>query len=180
MRVVETQLGDALVLEPKSFGDTRGFFLESYSEGVMADLGIHQRFVQDNHSFSTHNVLRGLHYQACHPQGKLIRVVTGEILDVAVDLRRSSPTFGQWCKVRLSAQNKQIFWMPPGLAHGFRVLSETANVLYKATDFYHPECERTVLWNDPDLNIDWELKEPPLISPKDEAGKAFRDVETFE
>jgi dTDP-4-dehydrorhamnose 3,5-epimerase len=180
MRVIETQLGDALVLEPKSFGDARGFFLESYSERVMADLGIRQRFVQDNHSFSTHNVLRGLHYQVCHPQGKLIRVVTGEILDVAVDLRRSSPTFGQWCKVRLSAENKQIFWMPPGLAHGFRVLSETSNVLYKATDFYHPECERTVLWNDPDLNIDWELKEPPLISPKDEAGKAFRDAETFE
>ena len=180
MRVVETQLSDAMVLAPKSFGDARGFFLESYSERVMSDLGIRQRFVQDNHSFSTYNVLRGLHYQVCHPQGKLIRVVTGEILDVAVDLRRHSPTFGQSCKVRLSAENKLIFWMPPGMAHGFRVLSETANVLYKATDFYHPECERTILWNDPDLNIDWELKEQPRISPKDGAGMAWHDAETFE
>jgi dTDP-4-dehydrorhamnose 3,5-epimerase len=172
-------LSGALVLAPKTYADARGFFLESYNENVMADLGIRQRFVQDNHSFSTHNVLRGLHYQVCHPQGKLIRVITGEILDVAVDLRRSSPTFGGWCKVRLSAENKHIFWMPPGLAHGFRVLSESANVLYKATDFYHPECERTVLWKDADLNIDWELNEQPIISLKDAEGNPFRDAETF-
>ena len=166
VQIIDAGLDGAKVLKPEVHGDDRGFFLESYSEGVMADLGIRQRFVQDNHSFSTHNVLRGLHYQVCHPQGKLIRVVTGEILDVAVDLRRRSPTFGQWCKVRLSAENKQIFWMPPGLAHGFRVLSETANVLYKATDFYHPECERTVLWNDPDLKISWGISNP-FVSEKD-------------
>ena len=175
-----TPLAGVLLLEPKVFGDERGFFLESYNEKVMADLGIRERFVQDNQSFSTRNVLRGLHYQLCHPQGKLVRVVTGEIFDVAVDLRRSSPTFGQWHGATLSGENKLMFWIPPGLAHGFRVTSEGAHVLYKSTDFYHPECERTLAWNDPDVNVDWRLEGAPIISAKDALGLAFREAETFE
>jgi len=180
MKASLTPLAGLLLLEPKIFGDARGFFLESYNEKVMADLGICERFVQDNQSFSTRNVLRGLHYQVCHPQGKLVRVVSGEIFDVAVDLRRSSPSFGKWHGAVLSGQNKVMFWIPPGFAHGFRVVSECADVLYKATDFYSPECERTLAWNDPELRVDWHLDGEPVISAKDALGLPFGQVETFE
>ncbi|MFZ0735395.1 MAG: dTDP-4-dehydrorhamnose 3,5-epimerase [Candidatus Sulfotelmatobacter sp.] len=176
---IATSLPDVFVLEPRVFGDERGFFLESYSERVFAGLGIVDRFVQDNHSFSTRNVLRGLHYQIQHVQGKLVRVAEGEVLDVAVDLRRSSATFGKWEAVRLSGQNKRMLWIPPGFAHGFRVISETAHVLYKATDYYAPEYERTVAWNDPDLRISWELDGEPIVSTKDQRGVPLRDAETF-
>ena len=141
--------------------------------------GIRERFVQDNHSYSVRNVVRGWHYQVRYPQGKLVRVVEGEILDVAVDLRLSSTTFGNWHAVTLSGQNKRMLWVLPGFAPGFRVLSEGAHVLYKATDFYHPECERTVLWNDPDLNIDWRLCDPAIVSRKDSLGSAFGAAERF-
>jgi dTDP-4-dehydrorhamnose 3,5-epimerase len=176
---ISTALPDVVVLEPRVFGDERGFFLESYNEKVFAEVGINQRFVQDNHSFSTRNVLRGLHYQVKHTQGKLVRVADGEILDVAVDLRRSSPTFGRWEAVRLSGSNKRMMWIPAGFAHGFRVRSETAHVLYKATDYYAPEFERTLAWNDPDLKIDWELDGDPIVSPKDQRAVNLRDAETF-
>ena len=174
-----TSLPGLLLLEPRVFGDERGFFLESYNERALADLGIHERFVQDNHSCSQRNVLRGLHYQIKHPQGKLVRVVEGEILDVAVDLRRGSPTFGKWEAVRLSGDNRRILWIPAGFAHGFCVTSDQAHVLYKATDYYAPEHERTLAWNDPDLKIDWELEGEPIVSPKDQRGVALRDAETF-
>jgi dTDP-4-dehydrorhamnose 3,5-epimerase len=180
MKATPTPLPGVLLLEPRVFADARGFFLESYNEEVMADLGIRERFVQDNQSFSTRNVVRGLHYQICHPQGKLVRVVTGEILDLAVDLRRSSPSLGMWHGAILSAQNNLMLWIPSGFAHGFRVVSEDAHVLYKATDFYHPECERTLAWNDPDVNIDWRLEGNPIISAKDALGLPFRELETFE
>jgi len=169
-----------VVLEPRVFGDERGFFLESYNEKAFAELGIGERFVQDNHSSSRRNVLRGLHYQIQQPQGKLVRVVEGEVLDVAVDLRRSSPTFGGWEAVRLSGENKRMLWIPPGFAHGFRVISEQEQVLYKATDYYAPQHERTVAWNDPRLKIDWELDGEPVVSAKDQRGVALRDAETFE
>jgi dTDP-4-dehydrorhamnose 3,5-epimerase len=169
-----------LILEPRVFGDERGFFLESYNERALAELGIQERFVQDNHSCSRRNVLRGLHYQIRHAQGKLVRVVEGEILDVVVDLRRSSPTFRAWQGVRLSGENKRMLWIPAGFAHGFLVTSDKAHVLYKATDYYAPRHERTLAWNDPDLNIDWELDGGPIVSPKDQRGVALRDAETFE
>ncbi|SPF40198.1 dTDP-4-deoxyrhamnose-3,5-epimerase [Candidatus Sulfotelmatobacter kueseliae] len=175
-----TSLPGLLLLEPRVFGDGRGFFLESYNQRALADLGIQDRFVQDNHSCSQRNVLRGLHYQIKHPQGKLVRVVEGEILDVAVDLRRGSPTFGQWEAVRLSGDNRRILWIPAGFAHGFCVTSDKAHVLYKATDYYAPQYERTLAWNDPDLKIDWELGGEPIVSPKDQRGVALRDTETFE
>ena len=180
MKVTLTALPGVLVLEPKVFSDARGFFLESYNEKAMADVGIVDHFVQDNHSHSARNVLRGLHYQIRCPQSKLIRVVIGEILDVAVDLRRNSPTFGRWTGVNLSGENQQMLWIPSGLAHGFRVLSESAHVLYKATDFYHPEFERTIAWNDPDLDIDWRLDGTPTVSAKDGLGVRLRDAEIFE
>jgi dTDP-4-dehydrorhamnose 3,5-epimerase len=180
MKAIPTSLSGVLLLEPKVFGDARGFFLESYNERIMADLGIRERFVQDNQSFSTRNVLRGLHYQICHPQGKLVRVVAGEIFDVAVDLRRSSSSFGKWHGETLSGENKLMLWIPPGFAHGFRVVSEAAQVLYKATDFYHPESERTLAWNDPAVNVDWKLKGDPVISAKDAIGVPLRAAETFE
>jgi dTDP-4-dehydrorhamnose 3,5-epimerase len=180
MKATATPLPGVLILEPKVLGDARGFFLESYNEEVMAELGIRERFVQDNQSFSAQNVVRGLHYQVCHPQGKLVRVVAGEIFDVAVDLRRSSTSFGKWHGATLSEDNKLMLWIPPGFAHGFRVVSEGAHVLYKATDFYHPECGRTLAWNDPELNIDWQLKGEPIISAKDALGLPFRGTETFE
>ncbi len=179
IKKISTSLPDIFVLEPRVFGDERGFFLESYNEKVFAEVGIRDRFVQDNHSFSTRNVLRGLHYQIRQAQGKLVRVVDGEILDVAVDLRRSSPTFGRWEAVRLSGKNKRMMWIPAGFAHGFRVTSETAHVLYKATDYYAPEYERTVAWNDPDLKIDWGLDVDPVVSAKDQRGIALRKAETF-
>lgn len=180
IKKIPTTLDGMFVLEPRVFGDERGFFLESYNEQVMAEAGIPDRFVQDNHSCSFCNVLRGLHYQLKHPQGKLVRVVAGEILDVGVDLRRSSATFGRWESVRLSGENKRILWLPAGFAHGFRVLSEKAHVLYKATDFYSPQDERTLAWNDPDLKIDWELSSDPIVSAKDQRGVALCDAETFD
>jgi dTDP-4-dehydrorhamnose 3,5-epimerase len=180
MKKKETGLVGVLLLEPRMFGDDRGFFLESYNQRAFAELGIREQFVQDNHSYSARNVIRGLHYQIRQAQGKLVRVVSGEILDVALDLRRSSATFGKWESFRLSGENKWILWIPPGLAHGFRVVSETAHVLYKATDFYAPEQERTIVWNDPQLNIDWQLDGEPVISVKDRRGLPFRQAETFE
>jgi dTDP-4-dehydrorhamnose 3,5-epimerase len=180
MKKVETSLAGVLLLEPQVFGDDRGFFLESYNERVFAELGIHERFVQDNHSYSSRNVLRGLHYQIQQPQGKLVRAITGEILDVVVDLRQGSPTLGKWERVRLSGENKCMLWMPVGFAHGFRVVSETAHVTYKTTDFYAPEHERTVPWNDPDLAIDWQLDGEPTVSGKDQRGTRFRDCQKFQ
>jgi dTDP-4-dehydrorhamnose 3,5-epimerase len=180
LKKTATSLPGLFLLEPRVFGDERGFFLESYNEQVMAGIGIRERFVQDNHSCSHRNVLRGLHYQIKQVQGKLVRVVDGEILDVAVDLRRSSPTFGAWTSVRLSGENKKMLWIPPGFAHGFRVISEKAHVLYKATDYYAPEHERTLAWNDPDLKIDWQLDGDPMVSAKDQRGMRLRDCETFE
>lgn len=177
---ISTSLPGVFILEPRVFGDERGFFLESYNERVFAELGIEDRFLQDNHSNSRKNVLRGLHYQVKQIQGKLVRVAVGEILDVAVDLRRSSPTFGGWEAVRLSGENKRMLWIPKGFAHGFRVISEQTHVLYKATDYYAPEHERTLAWNDPDLRIKWELDGEPIVSAKDQRGVALRDAETFE
>ena len=154
MKTNTTSLSGLLLLEPRVFGDDRGFFLESYNQRTFAELGIAEQFVQDNHSYSEKNVVRGLHYQIRQPQGKLVRAITGEILDVALDLRRSSPTFGKWESFKLSGENKHILWIPRGFAHGFRVVSESAHVLYKTTDFYAPEHERTVAWNDPALQIE--------------------------
>lgn len=177
---ISTSLPGVFILEPRVFGDERGFFLESFNERAMRELGIEGHFVQDNHSCSSRNVLRGLHYQIRHPQGKLVRVVIGEILDVAVDLRRSSSSFGSWDSVRLSGENKRMLWIPSGFAHGFHVLSEKAHVLYKTTDYYAPEHERTLAWNDADLKINWELESDPVISAKDQRGSTFRNVEAFE
>ncbi|HST10472.1 MAG TPA: dTDP-4-dehydrorhamnose 3,5-epimerase [Terriglobales bacterium] len=179
MKTISTPLDGVLVLEPKVFGDSRGFFLESYNQRALAEAGISQHFVQDNHSYSTRNVVRGLHYQVRHVQGKLVRVIVGEVLDVVVDLRKSSRTYGQWSSVPLSETNKHILWIPPGFAHGFRIVSEGAHVLYKATDYYSPEAERTLTWNDPELKIDWQLAGDPTISEKDQRGTLFRDAEKF-
>lgn len=180
LKKIETSLSGAFILEPLVFGDERGFFFESYNRQTMAELGITQTFVQDNHSLSSRNVLRGLHYQVKQPQGKLVRVAEGEILDVAVDLRRSSASFGRWEAVRLSGENHRMLWIPVGFAHGFRVLSEKAHVLYKATDFYAPQHERTLAWNDPRLNINWELDGAPIVSAKDQQGAGFADAEAFD
>jgi dTDP-4-dehydrorhamnose 3,5-epimerase len=179
MKVLKTLLDGALVLEPKVFADDRGFFLESYNERVFSEIGIPDKFVQDNHSFSKHRVLRGLHYQVAKPQGKLVRVVSGEVFDVFVDLRRNSSTFGRWHGVRLSGENRLLAWIPAGFAHGFYVLSESAHVVYKANEFYFPELERTVLWNDPGLNIAWANTSEPLLSEKDKKGKLLKDAELF-
>lgn len=175
-----TSLPGAFILEPRVFRDERGFFFESYNRRAMAEAGITDNFVQDNHSCSSRNVLRGLHYQVKNPQGKLVRVVEGEILDVAVDLRRGSPTFGRCESIRLSGENKRMFWIPIGFAHGFLVLSEKAHVLYKATDFYAPEHERTLAWNDPQVNIEWPMNGEPIVSAKDQRGVTLADAETFE
>jgi len=180
MKKTMLSLPDVFILEPSVFGDDRGYFLESYNERVFAQLGITERFVQDNHSSSRRNVLRGLHYQIKNVQGKLIRVIEGTILDVAVDLRRGSSSFGRWETAVLSEENKRMLWIPGGFAHGFRVMSDRAHVLYKATDYYAPEFERTLAWNDPDLKIDWALDGDPVISPKDQHGTSFRNAETFE
>jgi dTDP-4-dehydrorhamnose 3,5-epimerase len=180
LRKISTSLPGAFILEPRVFPDERGFFLESYNQRVFAELGIEEHFVQDNHSSSQRNVLRGLHYQIQRAQGKLVRVAEGEVLDVAVDLRRSSPTFGGWEAVRLSGDNKRMLWIPRGFAHGFRVLSEKAHLLYKATDYYAPEYERTLVWNDPDLRIEWEVEGEPIVSAKDQRGATLREAETFE
>jgi dTDP-4-dehydrorhamnose 3,5-epimerase len=180
IKKIPTSLPGVFILEPRVFGDERGFFFESYNEQAMAEIGITEKFVQDNHSCSSRNVLRGLHYQVRHPQGKLVRAAEGEILDVAVDMRRSSPSFGSWEAVRLSGENKRMLWIPVGFAHGFRVISDKAQVLYKATDFYAPEHERTLAWNDPDLKINWELDGEPTVSAKDQRGVAFRDAQSFD
>ena len=181
MKATKTSLAGVLILEPRVFGDERGFFLESYNRKTMAEVGIRENFVQDNHSFSVRHVLRGLHYQVQRPQGKLIRVVAGEILDVSLDLRRSSPSFGRCEAIRLSGQNQRMFWIPAGFAHGFLVLSESAHVLYKATEFYAPELERTIVWNDPELKIDWQLLDgQPIVSAKDHLGVAFRQAEVYD
>ncbi|MEB3248088.1 MAG: dTDP-4-dehydrorhamnose 3,5-epimerase [Merismopediaceae bacterium] len=181
MKIIATSIPEVLILEPRVFGDERGFFFESYNEQCFADqTGITPKFVQDNHSLSRKNVLRGLHYQIQQPQGKLVRVVAGAVLDVAVDLRRHSPTFGQWESCLLSAENKRQLWVPEGFGHGFVVLSDQAEFLYKTTDYYAPQYERTVLWNDPDLAIDWQLTSPPILSAKDQAGIPFQQAEVFE
>jgi dTDP-4-dehydrorhamnose 3,5-epimerase len=161
------------------YRDARGFFFESYNRRVLEAAGITGEFVQDNHSRSGRNVLRGLHYQIREPQGKLIRAVAGEVLDVVVDLRRSSPSFGRWTSFALSAENNRMAWIPPGFAHGFVVRSEFAEVLYKATAYWAPEHERTILWSDPDLRIDWQLDTAPILSAKDQQGALFRDTEVY-
>jgi dTDP-4-dehydrorhamnose 3,5-epimerase len=182
MKVFPTRIPEVLILEPKVFGDERGFFLERYNKRTFeAATGLDVEFVQDNHSRSMRNVLRGLHYQIKQPQGKLVWVVAGEIFDVAVDLRRRSPTFGQWAGFTLSAQGRQMAWIPPGFAHGFLVVSESAEVLYKASDFYAPEHERTLLWNDAGLGIDWPIPsgQNPLLAPKDCNGLPLQSCEVF-
>lgn len=179
MNIIKTDIPDILILEPKVFGDDRGFFYESWNRKTLATLGIHADFVQDNHSRSARNVLRGLHYQINQPQGKLVRVTLGEVFDVAVDLRRSSPTFGKWVGFTLSAANKRMAWIPPGFAHGFCVTSDFAEFLYKTTDYYAPEHERTLLWNDPMLAITWPLSVSPLLAKKDAAGVSWPQCETF-
>ena len=179
MKVVRTAIPDVVVLEPKVFGDARGFFLETWNARAFAIAGIRAEFVQDNHSRSTRNVLRGLHYQLRQPQGKLVRVILGEVFDVAVDLRRSSPTFGRWVGEKLSAENRRMVWIPAGFAHGFLVVSDVAEFLYKATDYYAPEHERSIAWNDPDLAIEWPLSSAPVLSAKDVAGVRLRDAEVY-
>lgn len=179
MQIIQTGIDDVLVLKPQVFGDERGFFFESYNERTFAELGIHYHFVQDNHSRSHKNVLRGLHYQIQQPQGKLVRVVRGEAFDVAVDLRRDSPAFGKWIGEVISDENRKILWIPPGFAHGFLVLSELAEFVYKATDCYAPQHERIIRWDDPDLGITWPLAGPPVLSAKDKLGRAFRDAELY-
>lgn len=181
MEVTPTQIPDVLILTPRVFGDERGFFMESFNDKIFAEkTGVHVNFVQDNHSRSRHNVLRGLHYQIKQPQGKLVRVIIGEILDVAVDIRRHSPTFGQWVSCRLSAENKKQLWIPAGFAHGFYVTSEVAEVLYKTTNYYAPEQERCILWNDPDLGINWENETTPIVSSKDQNGKPLKEAELYD
>ena len=180
MRPVATCLDPVVVIEPTVFGDERGWFYESWNEKRFSEIaGRDVHFVQDNHSFSTRGILRGLHYQIRQAQGKLVRVIAGEVFDVAVDLRRSSPTFGKWTGQRLSGANRRMMWIPEGFAHGFVVLSESAEFLYKATDFYAPQHERTLLWNDPALGIDWQFDGTPLLKPKDAAGAQLADAETF-
>ena len=179
MQFIPAAISDVLIIEPNVFGDARGFFLESWNERAFLEAGIKARFVQDNHSRSARNVVRGLHYQIRQPQGKLVRVTVGEIFDVAVDIRKSSPTFGKWAGTKLSTQNKRIIWIPPGFAHGFLALSESAEILYKTTDYYSPEHERTILWNDPELGIAWPLQGEPLLSAKDRQGVPFAKAEAF-
>lgn len=180
MEFIPTKIPDVILIKPKIFGDERGFFLETYREDKFTQAGISAKFVQENHSSSQEGVLRGLHYQIRQSQGKLVRVIAGEIWDIAVDIRRNSPTFGQWVGIILSAENKYQLWIPPGFAHGFYVLSEQAEVTYKVTDYYAPEWERSIFWNDPQLGIDWQLSVPPILSQKDLAGKLLKDAEIFE
>ena len=179
-QVTPTSLKGVLILEPKVFGDARGFFFESFnSRDFLHATGLDVQFVQDNHSKSSQGVLRGLHYQIAHPQGKLVRVTEGEVFDVSVDMRRSSPQFGKWVGVHLSASNKQQLWVPEGFAHGFVVLSETAEFLYKTTDYYHPDHERSVLWSDPTIGIDWPFDFEPKLAAKDAQASLFKDAQTF-
>lgn len=180
MNVIPTAIPEMLIIEPKVFGDARGFFFESFNQKAFneaADLDLH--FVQDNHSRSAKGVLRGLHYQIRQPQGKLVQVVRGAVFDVAVDIRKSSPTFGKWAGVELTEDNHRQLWIPPGFAHGFLVLSESADFLYKTTDYYAPQFERCIAWNDPELAIHWPLNAPPLLSGKDQTGTSLRDAELF-
>lgn len=180
MQIHTTEIPDVLIIEPKVFGDDRGFFYESFNARRFAELtGITQNFVQDNHSKSAKNVLRGLHYQIRQPQGKLVRVVAGEVFDVAVDIRKSSPTFGRWVGVTLSAENKRQLWIPEGFAHGFVVTSASAEFLYKTTDYWAPEYERSIRWNDPTIGIQWPIDGEPILSVKDTDGALFQDAEMF-
>lgn len=180
MQVIPTGIADVLLLEPRQFGDSRGFFMETYNRRVLAEVaGIRHEFVQDNHSRSARGVLRGLHYQLHQPQGKLVRVVSGAVFDVAVDLRRSSVSFGQAVWAELSADNRRMLWVPPGFGHGFLVLSDSADFLYKTTDYYAPEHERCIAWNDPELAIPWPCAGEPIISAKDARGVLFRQAEVY-
>ena len=178
MEMISTEISDVKIFIPKVFGDARGFFLESYNERVLSELlGQKLQFVQDNHSRSGKNVLRGLHFQKEHAQGKLVRVATGEVFDVAVDLRKDSPTYKKWVGMHLSEENQHIAWIPPGFAHGFLVLSDQADLLYKVTDFYHQPSDCALAWNDPEIQIAWPLEEEPLLSEKDARAKSFRELE---
>jgi dTDP-4-dehydrorhamnose 3,5-epimerase len=180
MKVIPTAIDGLQVIEPTVFGDDRGFFYESFNQRRFEELtGVKADFVQDNHSRSARNVLRGLHYQIQQAQGKLVRVTAGSVFDVAVDLRKSSPTFGQWYGLELSAENKRQLWIPPGFAHGFVVTSDNAEFLYKTTDYYAPEYERAIIWNDPAIGIEWPLDAAPLLSGKDQKGLALADAEVF-
>jgi dTDP-4-dehydrorhamnose 3,5-epimerase len=180
LKVIRTAIPDVLVIEPKIFGDERGFFFESWNQRAFDEAAGHEvRFVQDNHSASARDVLRGLHYQVKQAQGKLVRVAAGEVYDVVVDLRRSSPTFGRWVGERLSAENRRVLWVPEGFAHGFLVLSDWAEFLYKTTDYYAPQYERTLLWNDPALGVPWPLAGAPILKPNDAAGIPLAQAETF-
>lgn len=180
MNVIQTDIPDVLILEPKVFGDARGFFMESFNQREFEkQTGLNPRFVQDNHSRSARNVLRGLHYQIRQPQAKLVRVTAGEVFDVAVDLRKSSPGFGKWTGTVLSAENKHQLWVPEGFAHGFLVLSDSADFLYKTTDYYAPEHERCLAWNDPDVGIQWPLQGEPVLAVKDQAGKPLKEADLF-
>lgn len=179
MQVIATRLPDVLLLEPKVFGDTRGFFMESWNRQAFADLGLHLDFVQDNHSRSARGVLRGLHYQLNQAQGKLVRVTSGAVFDVAVDLRRSSPHFGQWTGHELSADNQRMLWVPPGFAHGFLVLSESADFLYKTTAYYAPQWDRGIRWDDSEIGVQWPLQVTPTLSAKDQLLPQLRDAETY-
>jgi dTDP-4-dehydrorhamnose 3,5-epimerase len=179
MNIIPTALPEVLIIEPKIFGDDRGFFFESWNARAFEEANLPARFVQDNHSRSAKHVLRGLHYQIKNPQGKLVRAIDGEVFDVAVDMRRASPTFGKWVGVTLSAENKRMVWVPPGFAHGFLVLSDSAEFLYKTTDFYAPEHERTLLWNDPQIGIRWPIEDTPMLSPKDAQGKPFSEAQSY-
>jgi dTDP-4-dehydrorhamnose 3,5-epimerase len=180
VEITETEIPDVKLIQPTLFGDQRGFFLEVYHQEKFHAHGISLNFVQDNLSRSQRGVLRGLHYQVQHPQGKLVTVLAGEIYDVAVDVRKSSPTFGKWIGRTLSAENRHALYIPPGFAHGFHVLSESADVFYKCTDLYHPEHERTLLWNDSEVGVDWSLTDEPLLSEKDQSGLSLSDVECFD
>lgn len=180
MEIIQTNIPDIIIIEPKVFGDERGFFFESFNERswqVLTGQNVH--FVQHNHSLSAGGVLRGLHYQIQHPQGKLVRVISGEVFDVAVDIRRNSPTFGMWVGAYLSGDNKRQMWVPPGFAHGFYVTSAHAEFLYLTSDFWAPEFERCIAWNDPDLAISWPLTAPPVVSAKDQQGTPFREADLF-
>ncbi len=179
MQVIATCLPDVLLLEPKVFGDPRGFFMESWNRQTFAGLGLDLDFVQDNHSRSARGVLRGLHYQLNQPQGKLVRVTSGAVFDVAVDLRRSSPHFGQWTGHELSADNQRMLWVPPGFAHGFLVLSDSADFLYKTTAYYAPQWDRGIRWDDPEIGVQWPLELAPTLSGKDQVLPLLRDAETY-
>jgi dTDP-4-dehydrorhamnose 3,5-epimerase len=180
MKVIATEIPDVLIIEPTVYGDERGFFYESFNEKILTEKAkIHEKFVQDNHSRSIKGVLRGLHYQLNQTQGKLVRVTVGEVFDVAVDIRKSSPTFGNWVGVTLSAENKRMLWMPKGFAHGFLVVSDVAEFLYKTTDFYDPTSERSIRWDDPDLAITWPKGITPSLSAKDSQGKTLKESEVF-